>query len=77
MENYKSSIKNLHEDGIELAYAQENFEKDFINNLLMIRNPNAANVIYNQSTVTPKMKNNTILIIAVALLSESISVITD
>ena len=61
MENYKSSIKNLHEDGIELAYAQENFEKDFINNLLMIRNPNAANVIYNQSTVTSKMKNNTIL----------------
>jgi hypothetical protein len=36
-------------------------KKTLRNTVLMIRNPNAANVIYNQSTVTPKMKNNTIL----------------
>jgi len=79
LENYKSSIKELHEDGIELAYAyaKENFEEDAINTVVMIRNPNAANVIATQSTATPKKKNNTILITAIALLPEIISVIKD
>ena len=79
LENYKSSIKELHEDGIELAYAyaKENFEEDAINTVVMIRNPNAANVIATQNTATPKKKNNTILITAIALLPEIISVIKD
>lgn len=79
IENFKSSIKELHADGIELAYAyaKENFEEDATNTVVMIRNPNAATTITTQNTAAPKMKNNTILITAIALLPEIISVIKD
>jgi hypothetical protein len=79
LENFKTSVKELHIDGIELAYnyAKENFEEDAINTVVMIRNPNAANANITQSTAAPKRKNNTILITAIALLPEIISVIKD
>jgi hypothetical protein len=79
LENFKSSIKELHIDGIELAYAyaKENFEENAINTVVMIRNPNAVNAINTQNSVVPKKRNNTILITAIALLPEIISVIKD
>jgi hypothetical protein len=79
LENYKSSIKVLHSDGIQLAYtyAQENFEEDTSSTVVMIRNPKASSTSYIQNAEAPKKKSNTVLITAIGLLPEIISLIKD
>ncbi|TXE17320.1 hypothetical protein ES692_10065 [Psychroserpens burtonensis] len=79
LENYKSSIKELHSDGIQLAYtyAQENFEEDTSSTVVIIRNPKASSASYIQNAEAPKKKSNTILITAIGLLPEIISLIKD
>ena len=79
LENYKSSIKELHSDGIQLAYtyAQENFEEDTSSTVVMIRNPKASSASYIQNAEAPKKKSNTVLITAIGLLPEIISLIKD
>jgi len=79
--NFKSSVKEFHKDGIELAYTytRENFIEEAINSVIMIRNPNASlNVsAYNNSaaSVKPKKKNNAVLITAISLLPEILAII--
>lgn len=81
LENLKPSVKEFHEDGIELAYAyaKESFMEDSINTVIMIRNPKASNeeLVTGQNEIAPKKKNNVVLITAMALLPEIISVIKD
>ena len=79
LENYKSSIKVLHSDGIQLAYtyAQENFEEDTSSTVVMIRNPKASSSSYIQNAEAPKKKSNMVLITAIGLLPEIISLIKD
>jgi len=79
--NLKSSVKEFHVDGIELAYnyTNDNFEEEAINTVVMVRNPNAsanANTYATPATVkTSKNKNGAVLITAISLLPELISVI--
>ncbi len=79
--NLKSSVKEFHVDGIELAYnyTNDNFEEEAINTVVMVRNPNAstnANTYATPTTVkTSKKKNGAVLITAISLLPELISVI--
>lgn len=84
IENPKSSIKTLKEDGIELAYefADENFSENSENSVVMIRIPNkgtevakteSSENITNNST----KKNNAVVLTAIALLPELIAVIKD
>jgi hypothetical protein len=79
--NLKSSVKEFHVDGIELAYnyTNDNFEEEAINTVVMVRNPNAsinANTYATPVTVkTSKKKNGAVLITAISLLPELISVI--
>jgi len=82
IEHLQTNIKEFHKDGIELAYTytKTNFEEDAENTVVMIRNPNASNPSYNVTSLNaeqPKAKNNTVLISAIALLPEIISLIKD
>ena len=79
-----TSIKELHADGIEVAYthARENFDNEAQNMVVMIRNPNATTQVQTADNLTeistkPKQKSNAILLTAIALLPEIISVIKD
>ncbi len=81
--NLKESIKEFHEDGIELAYAhaKKNFIESAVNSVVMIRNPNAskglaANANSNKTKNTKK-KSNAVMLTAIALLPELIAVIKD
>lgn len=78
--NFKSSIKEFHQDGIELAYkyAKENFDEEAINSVVMVRNPNISSESDNTSLlpVKPqKKKNNAVLITAISLLPELLAII--
>jgi hypothetical protein len=79
--NLKSAVKEFHVDGIELAYnyTNDNFEEEAINTVVMVRNPNAstiANTYATPSTIkTSKKKTGAVLITAISLLPELISVI--
>jgi hypothetical protein len=78
--NFKSSIKEFHQDGIELAYkyAKENFDEEAINSVVMVRNPNILSESENTSLlpVKPqKKKNNAVLITAISLLPELLATI--
>ena len=78
--NFKSSIKEFHQDGIELAYkyAKENFDEEAINSVVMVRNPNISSESENTSLlpVKPqKKKNNAVLITAISLLPELLAII--
>jgi hypothetical protein len=78
--NLKSSVKEFQVDGIALAYkyANDNFEDKAINTVVMVRNSNASTIsnTYKPATVkTPKKKNGAVLITALSLLPELISVI--
>ena len=78
--NFKSSIKEFHQDGIELAYkyAKENFDEEAINSVVMVRNPNILSESENTSLlpVKPqKKKNNAVLITAISLLPELLAII--
>ncbi|MEY8849146.1 hypothetical protein AB9K26_10030 [Psychroserpens sp. XS_ASV72] len=80
LEHLKPSVKEFHEDGIELAYqyTTEHFLEDAINTIVMIRNPYASSQDSEVSqNTTSKKKNNAVLITAMALLPELISVIKD
>ncbi|WP_152604780.1 hypothetical protein [Psychroserpens jangbogonensis] len=80
IENLKLSVKEFYKDGIELAYeyTNENFMEDSINTVIMIRNPKAiqGEHVTVQNAKAAK-KNNVVLITAMALLPEIISVIKD
>jgi hypothetical protein len=84
----KASITEAHTDGIAMAYqqAQENFDETANNIVIMVRNPNAAKA----RTQTPKIEvetvkeqstgnkgNNLVLLTAITLLPEIISIIKD
>jgi hypothetical protein len=84
IENPKSSIKTLEEDGIELAYkfANENFVEDSENSVVMIRIPNKDKEVTKTDTSenvdkNSKNKSNVVVLTAIALLPELISVIKD
>ena len=80
IDNLKPSVKEFYKDGIELAYeyTNENFMEDSINTVIMIRNPKAiqGEQVTVQNAKATK-KNNVVLITAMALLPEIISVIKD
>lgn len=77
--NFKSSIKEFHQDGIELAYkyAKENFDEEAINSVVMVRNPNISSENDNTvlMSVKPQKKNNAVLITAISLLPELLAII--
>ena len=79
--NLKSSVKEFHVDGIALAYkyTNDNFEEEAINTVVMVRNLNASTVANTYATPatikTSKKKNGAVLITALSLLPELISVI--
>jgi hypothetical protein len=84
IENPKSSIKTFEEDGIELAYkfANENFVEDSENSVVMIRIPNKDKEVIKTDTSenvdkNSKNKSNVVVLTAIALLPELISVIKD
>ena len=84
IDNLSTSIKEFYPDGIDLAYAyaKENFIEEAQNSVVMIRNPNIQSdvpLVGNATEVTnkPEQKNNTILLTAIALLPQIISVIKD
>lgn len=81
IDDFSRSIKEFHEDGIALAYeyAENEFDEDAVNSILMIRNPFTENT---QNSVTSskgskKKKNNAVLITAISLLPELIAIIKD
>jgi len=79
--DFKSSVKKFHKDGIELAYTytKKNFKEDAINSVIMIRNPNTSLDVsaYNNSAVNaqPKQKNHAVIITAISLLPELLAII--
>lgn len=78
--NFKSSIKEFHQDGIELAYeyAKENFDEEAINSVVMVRNPNIspnANGTTSLTALPKQKKNNAVLITAISLLPELLAII--
>jgi len=82
LNNLKSSVKEFHKDGIELAYnyAKNNFKDKAINTVVMVRNPNIINgnnTSSNTITTKPIKKKNSgvVLITALSLLPELIAVI--
>ncbi|MFC0604396.1 hypothetical protein [Winogradskyella pulchriflava] len=84
IEHPKSSIQIFEEDGIEAAYelAKENFVEEAENNVVMIRIPNrtvevANNTDSNKTIKTAEKKSNALVLTAMALLPEIISVIKD
>ncbi|GAB1858001.1 hypothetical protein MHTCC0001_28380 [Flavobacteriaceae bacterium MHTCC 0001] len=81
IENFKSSFKTLHEDGITLAYTHANnhFNDEGFNRVVMVRIPsgNNASEVAEASKQVKQKKNNTLVLTAIALLPEIISVIKD
>ena len=82
LNNLKSSVKEFHNDGIELAYnyAKNNFKDKAINTVVMVRNPNLINDNNTSSSTIatkPIKKKNSgaVLITALSLLPELIAVI--
>ncbi|WP_299335360.1 hypothetical protein [uncultured Psychroserpens sp.] len=81
-----SSIKELHKDGIELAYnyAKEQAEEDVLSTVVMIRNPKTMIARSDVTTAKPVVtasegskNNNAVLLTAISLLPQIISVIKD
>jgi len=80
IDDLKSSIKEFHQDGIELTYkyAKDNFNDKAINTIVMVRNPNAKSNGNSETTLSiqpKKKKNNAVLITAISLLPELIAII--
>ena len=79
--DFKSSIKEFHNDGIELAYnyTKDNFDEDTINSVIMVRNSNDSfnTSAYKNSVITEPSKktNNAVLITAMSLLPELLAII--
>tara|TARA_R110001632_G_scaffold53818_4_gene132241 strand:- start:588 stop:1172 length:585 start_codon:yes stop_codon:yes gene_type:complete len=74
--DFNQSIKEIHKDGIGFAYkyANDNFDEDAINSIIMVRNSNPSAISSNQKQ-TKKKNNNLILLTAISLLPEMLSVI--
>ncbi len=79
LENFKANVKEFHEDGITFAYdyANKNFDDGAINRIIMIRIPNSVNTSEVAETKQAKKKNNAVVLTAIALLPEIISVLKD
>lgn len=88
LNDIKSNITKQHKDGITLAYklAQEQFNEEEINTIVMVRNPKALTskqptvssaLAVTKTDTEPKPKNNAVLITAITLLPELISIIKD
>ena len=84
IEHIDTSVKELYEDGIELAYSytKENFIDDALNSVIMIRNPKTNQIAENtnnliDNSTQQKKKNNAVLLTAITLLPEIIAVIKD
>lgn len=82
IENLQSSIKEFHDDGIAMAYDYMNthFDEDFQNSIVIIRNPNSSTISLTsniQATTEEKSKgkSSAIVLTAISLLPEIISVI--
>lgn len=79
LDNFKSSIKVFHEDGVTLAYdyIKENFNDNAINRIIIVRIPNLKNEATSSvsSVKGEKKKNNAIVLTAISLLPEIISVL--
>lgn len=82
IENLQSSIKEFHDDGIAMAYDYMNthFDEDFQNSIVIIRNPNSSTTSLTsniQATTEEKSKgkSSAIVLTAISLLPEIISVI--
>ncbi len=82
IENLQASIKEFHDDGIAMAYDYMNthFDEDFQNSIVIIRNPNSSSTSITsniQATKEEKSKGkpSAIVLTAIALLPEIISVI--
>lgn len=85
LNNLKSTIDWSTKDGINVGYnyASENFDDTATNIVIMVRNENAAisidGISKNSETLdaTPKKRNNTVLLTAIGLLPEIITLIKD
>ncbi len=83
IEHPKSSIKTLEDNGIEIAYkfAEENFVEGAENSVVMVRIPDrkseVAKTEATNTNTTTKKKSNAVVLTAIALLPELISVIKD
>lgn len=86
IENLKTSIKEPHKDGIELAYNFAESSKDVDGNctIIMVRNPKAMIArsdtnasVQNSLNVDKPKKGNAVLLTAITLLPQIISVIKD
>lgn len=86
VEHLKPNIKELHKDGIELAYnyAKEQAEEDVLSTVVMIRNPKTMIARSDVTTANPVVtnaegskNNNAVLLTAISLLPQIISVIKD
>ncbi|WP_411894949.1 hypothetical protein [Winogradskyella sp. A2] len=87
VENFRSSINYIEDNGIELAYrlAKENFTEETENSVVMIRVPHTVDEVTVQKTKTnmtkanntSNKKNNAVVLTAIALLPEIIKIIKD
>lgn len=83
IEHPKTSVKTFEEDGVELAYnfTKENFIEDAENSVVMIRLPNRTQEVSEakaqDSDKKVKKNSNVLVLTAIALLPEIISVIKD
>ena len=84
LNHLKESSNEFYEDGIELAYTftEENFVENALNSVVIVRNPNTVNVTdpklaTQENSAHSKQKNKTVLLTAIAILPEIISVIKD
>ena len=74
--DFNESIKEMHKDGIDFAYkyANDHFDEDAINSIIMVRNSNPTRIAAN-SKQGKKKRNNIFLLTAISLLPEVLSVI--
>lgn len=83
IDNLKSSIKEFHDDGIALAYQymESNFSEDQAHSIVMVRNSNPSSALIRATKSNSKQKvkgrSNAVVLTAIALLPELISVIKD
>jgi len=75
IQDFNLSIKEMQKNGIAYAYtyANDHFDEDSINSIIMVRNSNPTPIAANQKQ--KKRRNNTILLTAITLLPEVLSVI--
>ena len=74
--DFNVSIKEMHKDGIDFAYkyADNNFDEDAINSIVMVRNSNPTPTASNENQ-GKKKRNNVLLLTAISLLPEVLAVI--